>query len=130
MVKARIGVRLLSCLLLVATVGSVRADGPTVEDLLKFRPKQEGVEISNPTEAQIPNCKVEVLKGEKGSGYLLRDPEGKPLRRYFDADGDRYIDVWSFFLDGQEVYREVDTNGNRKADQYRWLGAAGLKIGV
>ncbi len=130
MVTARIGVRLLSCLLLIATVGSLRAEGPTVEDLLKFRPKQEGVEISNPTEAQIPNCKVEVLKGEKGSGYLLRDPDGKPLRRYFDTDGDRYIDVWSFYLDGQEVYREVDTNGNRKADQYRWLGVAGSKIGI
>jgi thiol-disulfide isomerase/thioredoxin len=124
------GVRLFSCLLLVAGANSVRADGPTVEDLLKFRPKQEGVEITTPTEAQIPNCKVEVIKGEKGSGYLLRDPDGKPLRRYFDSDGDRYIDVWSFFLDGQEVYREVDTNGNRKADQYRWLGVAGSKIGI
>ena len=130
MVKARMGVRMLSCLLLVAGANSVRADGPTVEDLLKFRPKQEGVEITTPTEAQIPNCKVEVIKGEKGSGYLLRDPDGKPLRRYYDTDGDRYIDVWSYFLDGQEVYREVDTNNNRKADQYRWLGAAGSKIGV
>src|SRR5260221_314492 len=107
MATARTGVKILSALMLAAGASSVWAAGPTAEELLKIRPKIEGIEITTPAEAQIPNCKVEVIKGEKGSGYLLRDPDGKPLRRFFDTDGDRYIDVWSYFLDGQEVYREI-----------------------
>src|SRR5262249_35314092 len=131
MVTPRMGVQALSALLLLAGASSGWAASPTAEDLLKIRPKLEGIEISTPSEAQIPNCKVEVIKGDsKGSGYLLRDADGKPLRRFFDTDGDRYIDVWSYFLDGQEVYREVDSNYNRKADQFRWMGPAGSKIGI
>jgi hypothetical protein len=130
MATARMGVKILSALMLMAGANAVQAGNPTPEDLLKIRPKLENIEISNPTETQIPNCKVEVIKGEKGSGYLLRDPDGKPLRRFFDTDGDRYIDVWSYFLDGQEIYREIDTNHNRKADQFRWMGPAGSKIGI
>src|SRR5262245_48620960 len=99
MVTPRMGVRALSALLLIAGASAAWAANPTAEDLLKIRPKLDGIEISTPAEAQIPNCKVEVIKGEsKGSGYLLRDPDGKPLRRFFDTDGDRYIDVWSYFL--------------------------------
>ncbi len=130
MVTARFGARFLSALLLMAGATSAWAAGPSVEDLLKYRPKQEGVEVSTPAENQIANCKVEVIKGEKGSGYLLRDPDGRPVRRFFDSDGDRYIDVWSYFLNGEEVYREIDTNANRKADQFRWMGSAGSKIGI
>ena len=130
MAKARIGARILSALLLMSGASSVWAANPTADDLLKFRPKQEGVEITTPSENQIANCTVEVIKGEKGSGYLLRDADGRPLRRFFDSDGDRYIDVWSYFLNGEEVYREVDTNANHKADQYRWMGPAGSKIGI
>ncbi len=130
MAKARIGARWLSALLLIGGASSAWAAGPTASDLLKFRPKQEGVEIANPSANQIANCTVEVIKGEKGSGYLLRDADGRPLRRFFDSDGDRYIDVWSYFLNGEEIYREVDTNANHKADQFRWMGAAGSKIGI
>lgn len=130
MAKARIGARLLSALLMMGGASSVWAAGPSAQDLLKFRPKHEGVEVTTPSENQIPNCTVEVIKGDKGSGYLLRDPDGRPVRRFFDSDGDRYIDVWSYFLNGEEVYREVDTNANRKADQFRWMGSAGSKIGV
>src|SRR5262249_55510678 len=46
------------------------------------------------------------------------------------SNGDRYIDIWSYYLDGQEVYREIDTNFNRKADLYHWYGPAGMKIGI
>jgi len=40
------------------------------------------------------------------------------------------MDVWSYFLDGQEVYREIDTNFDKKVDQYRWFGPGGMKIGL
>lgn len=130
MANSQRGVKRLSALLLLGLAMPSLAAGPSPEDLLKIRPKLDGIEMSNPSESEIPQLKVEVIKGEKGSGYLLRDAQGRPLRRFFDSDGDRYIDVWSYFLDGQEVYREIDTNGNRKADQFRWLGRAGSKIGL
>jgi hypothetical protein len=48
----------------------------------------------------------------------------------FDTNGDKQIDVWSYYLDGVEVYREVDTNFDKKPDQFRWLNSAGMKWGV
>ena len=32
--------------------------------------------------------------------------------------------------DGIEVYRDVDSNFNGKADEYRWLGTAGSRWGI
>ena len=40
------------------------------------------------------------------------------------------FDTWSYYKDGVEVFRELDTNFNRKKDQYRWLNSAGMKWGV
>jgi thiol-disulfide isomerase/thioredoxin len=130
MAITRVGVRVAGCLLLLVGLQAARAATPTVEDLLKLQPKMD-VLISTPNASEYAACKVEVLKDDKGgSGYLLRDPRGLPLRRFYDSNGDRYIDIWSYYLDGQEVYREIDTNFNRKADQYRWYGQAGMKVGI
>ena len=40
------------------------------------------------------------------------------------------MDTKSYYLDGQEVYREIDTNGNQIPDQFRWFGAGGMRWGV
>jgi hypothetical protein len=92
-----------------------------------FHPHQEGVAISTPSAQDEAGCKVE---GVNGRGWLLRDPRGLPLRRYYDSNGDGKIDVWSYYKDGVEVYREIDSNFDGKVDQYRWLNAAGTKWGV
>src|SRR5262249_10925867 len=63
-------------------------------------------------------------------GWLLRDGSGRPLRRFFDTNGDMKIDVWSYFKDGVEVYREIDTQGTGRPNQYRWLNSGGSKWGV
>lgn len=131
MKAARFGLRVLGGMLLWGSATAAFAANPSVEDLLKLQPKQQGIAFTTPAEAEHAACKVEVLKGENGgSGYLLRDPQNQPLRRFFDTNGDRYIDVWSYFQNGREVYREIDSNINRKADQYRWMGPAGMKYGV
>ncbi len=131
MEKVRTGARLLSALALLVGASTAYAEY-TAKDLLKLKPKQDGVVISTPTsEEEIAACKVELIKGENGgSGYILRDGAGRLLRRFFDTNGDRYMDVWSYFLDGQEVYREIDTNFDKKVDQYRWFGPGGMKIGL
>jgi hypothetical protein len=104
---------------------------PGVEQMLKFTPRQPGVVCTTPVGADLEKCKVELVKGQgKGSGWLLRDPNGLPLRVFFDTDGDNKIDVWSYYKDGAEVYREIDTTHTGRPDQYRWLNAGGMKWGI
>jgi hypothetical protein len=102
-----------------------------VDEILKYRPTQQGIVYSTPSAEQYAACKVElVTDGRGGSGWLLRDPQGRPLRRFFDTNGDKQIDVWSYFYDGVEVYREIDSDFDRVPDQFRWLNTAGMKWGV
>lgn len=137
MVKARIGFGLLAVTLLgCGANGALAASAPTVAQMLQFKPRQPGIAISTPSETEIPACKVELVKGQKlangksASGWMLKDPAGRPLRRFYDSDGDNQIDIWSYYLHGEECYREVDANLNGKVDQYRWLGPNGTKWGV
>jgi thiol-disulfide isomerase/thioredoxin len=129
----RRGLRFLlagGCALALA-VASATAAPPTAGQILNFKPRQEGVSVSTPTAQEESACKVELVKGaRKGSGWLLRDPQGKPLRRFFDSNDDNRIDVWSYYKDGVEVYREIDTNFNGKPDQYRWFNGAGMRWGI
>jgi hypothetical protein len=102
----------------------------TPAQILGFPPRQQGIEISTPTAEQQASCKVELVKGGKGSGYVLRDPAGQTVRRFFDSNGDNKIDTWCYYKDGAEVYREIDASFNGRPDQYRWLNHAGSKWGL
>jgi hypothetical protein len=108
---------------------------PTVSQMLGYKPKMNGVVYSTPTVQDQENCKVERVSGQRhGGGWLLRDPQGRPLRRFFDSRYDGVaktsIDIWSYYLDGVEVYREIDTNFNGVVDQYRWMNTGGMKWGI
>ena len=104
---------------------------PTAAAILSFKPKQEGIAFSTPSPEEEASCKVELTKGiKKGSGWTLKDGQGNLVRKFFDSNEDNRIDVWSYYKDGVEVYREIDTNFNGKADLYRWLNAGGTKIGI
>jgi hypothetical protein len=119
-------------------IGAVLAGGaclqaapPTPIEILQFKPKQEGISASNPKVGEEVGCKVELIKGQdKGSGWLLRDGSGQPLRRFFDTNDDNKTDVRSFYQDGVEIYREIDSNFDGVADQYRWFNAAGSRWGI
>ncbi len=128
---------IFACLLLWSGANqALSAPPPTVPQMLQFEPRQKGVEITTPDVAAQSACKVELVKGQKlangrsASGWALKDGQGQMLRRFFDSDGDGQIDVWSYFLNGEECYREVDSNLDGKVDQYRWLGSNGTKWGV
>jgi thiol-disulfide isomerase/thioredoxin len=104
--------------------------------LNQFRPRQDGVDYGKPSPEEQKACTMKLIVGEKPNtnGWLLLDPQGRPLRRFFSnhkgSDGKNRIDVWSYYKDGVEVYREVDTDYNDKPDYYRWFNAGGSKWGV
>src|SRR5437868_4507978 len=116
MVKFRFGGRLaVGCL--IAWGGVAPAQTPKVQDILKYRPKQDGVTITTPTDAELAACKVEVVKGANNtSAWVLKDARGQLVRKFADTKGTNRVDTFSYYLDGVEVYREIDTNGNRVPD--------------
>jgi hypothetical protein len=135
MAQARISFGVLAIAILSVSAATA-APPPTPAQMLQFKPRQPGIAISTPTDAEIAACKVELVKGSKlangkqATGWILKDSTGRPLRRFFDSDGDNQIDVWSYYLNGEECFREIDSNFNGKVDQYRWLGPNGSKWGV
>ena len=46
------------------------------------------------------------------------------------TNADKKIDLWCYFRQGVEVYRDVDEDFDGKADQYRWLGTNGIRWGI
>lgn len=130
MAKVRIGAgAALACLLLGA---SAQAANPTPADIMKFQPRQAGIVITTPTDAELAACKVELVTGPgKASGWAMKDARGNYVRKFVASGGAQAsIDVWSYYLNGEEVYRELDSNNNKKPDQYRWYNAGGSRWGV
>jgi hypothetical protein len=123
MAKARMSAA-VGCLLL--WVGTTSA--ASVEQVLQFRPKQQGVVYSTPTAEELKLCKVKW--NPEGRVWLLLDPQGRPLRRLVDTKGDSKPHVWCYYHEGIEVYREIDTKSDGKPNQYRWLNTGGMKWGV
>jgi thiol-disulfide isomerase/thioredoxin len=130
MAKARIRAGLVaSCLLLWGTA-TLMAAPPTVAQMLTFRPKQEGIAYATPTEQEAATCKVEPVQVQgKIYGWILKDSKDKPLRRFYATNGSN-VDIWSYYANGVEIYRELDTNHNGKPDQYRWFNNGGCRWGL
>lgn len=100
------------------------------ETLLRYTPKQADVDYEIPKPAEVAQCKVEVERNGKTSGYVLLGSAGQVMRRFMDADGNGDVDQWRYYQHGIEVYREIDSNQNKKADQYRWLNLGGSRWGI
>ncbi|MBI1830225.1 MAG: hypothetical protein HYR84_02095 [Planctomycetes bacterium] len=98
----------------------------------KLGPKFDDVHISVPTPEELKHCTVKLVHGAgpKSNGWLLLDGRGLPLRRYFDSNGDGKVDMWSYYKDGVEVYRETDSTFKGFPDNFRWLNGGGMKWGV
>src|SRR5207245_1938878 len=105
MAKARVATGLVaSCLLLwgpAAPAWAQQAGDPRVAGILNYRPGQEGIVCSTPTAEEAKACTVEVFKGSRpnSSGYVLRDAQGRIVRKFFDRNGDRKIDLLSYYKD-------------------------------
>jgi tetratricopeptide (TPR) repeat protein len=125
---------LAGCLVLVGSAPAF-AQQPSAEQMLspKLAPKQKDVAVSTPSADELKTCEVKLVQGSAAgsSGWLLTDAKKQPVRRFVASKGPKAsIDHWSYFKDGVEVYRELDSNGNGVPDQFRWLNAGGMKWGI
>ena len=108
----------------------VQAQKPQVANALKYKPIQAGIDYDIPDEAAVKNCSLELFKAGKTSGWEVRDGDKTVLRRYLDTNADKQVDQWCYFKNGIEIYRDIDSDHNKNADQYRWLGTAGIRWAI
>lgn len=101
---------------------------PSAAQALALKPVQRDVDYDTPDKKDVEKCTVEPEADRKG--WVVRDPQNQLLRRFVDSNGDNHVDQWCYFKNGIEVYRDIDANFNRKADQYRWLGTQGSRWGT
>lgn len=121
------------CMGLLGVVGSADAlygGAPAVDQALKLAPVQKGVDYDRPTPEEAARCVITPVKEAKISGWTVQDSSGTLLRRFLDTNGDNLVDIWAYYKDGLEVYRDMDTNYNGKADQYRWFHIGGTRWGL
>lgn len=133
----RITVRVLAGLTLCGglATGNAIAQQPKAEEILARQPRQPGVLVTTPAPAAMASYKAEQVTWPKSgnttpTGVVVKDAQGKLVRQFIDTTGRGNPNIWSYYLNGAESYREVDGNGNGKADQYRWLGPNGGKWGI
>jgi thiol-disulfide isomerase/thioredoxin len=106
------------------------AAGPTAEDALAIKPRQKGVDCAQLSADETKQASIKQEKEAGASALVVRGPSGEVLRAFADTNGDRVVDRWSFYKDGLEVYREIDADNDKKAEEYRWLGGGGSRWGV
>lgn len=106
------------------------AAAPKVEDALKLTPVQQGIDYSQPSSEEIASSTIKAEKIDGATAWVVRGPDGLTLREFADSNGDNVVDRWSYFRDGIEVYRDVDSDFDGKADRFCWLQTGGSRVGV
>lgn len=117
-------------LLVAGLPAAAAAAQPTVDYALGLAPFQKNVEYDRVPADQVKGCTIKMEKEGGLNAWVVRGPRGEVLRSFADTNGDRVVDRWSYYKDGAEVYRDIDSNHNAKADQARWLGAGGSRWGI
>src|SRR6185437_4959135 len=133
MVLVARGVRYSGSLALALTLasGSVsEAAAPSAETALKLAPVQAEIDYDRPAEAEVAKCTIKAEAIDGRTGWVVRGPGGEMLRQFVDTNNDNVVDQWCYYSAGLEVYRDLDSNFNGKADQYRWLNTAGSRWGI
>ncbi len=120
-----------ACLTLASKL-SAQTPTPNAQQWLSIKPMQQGVMYSTPAENEMAQCKAEVIAGRSPNSKLVqvKDGQGRLLRQFTFGSNDKTPDQASFYKDGQEVYREVSSKRNGRADRFLWINAGGMKIGL
>jgi thiol-disulfide isomerase/thioredoxin len=114
----------------IGLVGNAASAAPSVADALALQPRHTNVDYDRLAPAQAQQATISQEKLDGTSALVVRGPGGEILRAFADTDGNRVVDRWSYYKDGIEVYRDIDTDGDTKVDQSRWLNSAGSRWGA
>jgi thiol-disulfide isomerase/thioredoxin len=130
----RSGVRLVATTALVSSIGATvgfSADmDAQVTKALGYSPRQANVAYDKVAEKDVASCSGKYETRNGFEGLVVYNANGQPLRRFADSNGDRQVDQWCYYKEGVEIYRDIDSDFNGAADQYRWLGTAGTRWGI
>ena len=107
-----------------------------ISTALTYEAKQKEIDYDFKVEGR-PNAEM-VKKAQMQSssklfgktGYVLADSTNRVIRVLLDTNKDRKLDYFSYYKDGVEVYREIDTDYDEEPNEYRWMGSAGTRWGV
>ena len=102
----------------------------TMDKALSMKPIQADVNYEQVAAKDAKNYKLRDIERDDWAGWEVVSPDGQLLRRFADTNDDAKVDMWCYFRYGVEVYRDVDSDFNGKADQYRWLGTEGTRWGI
>lgn len=102
----------------------------TMDKALSMKPIQQDVNYEQVSAQDAENCKLRDIEREDWAGWEVVSADGQLLRRFADTNDDAKVDMWCYFRYGVEVYRDIDSDFNGKADQYRWMGTEGTRWGV
>jgi peroxiredoxin len=116
--------------LLVGIPAAHAQSQPTVAQALQLKPLQADVDQDLPTGAEAEKCTIRSEVNDDISGWIVLDDMGRTLRRFLDTNRDNRVDLWCYYKQGIEIYRDIDADFNGKADQYRWLSTAGTRWGL
>ncbi len=112
----------------LALVSESLGQDKQLQQALNIEPGQVGdVDFDQPTGDQLKTCKVTTTA--KPRGFLVHDNSGRILRKFIDRNGKK-LDLWSYYKNGLEVYRDIDSDFDGAADSCRWLGAGGTRWGL
>ena len=103
---------------------------PQVTKALSFKPRQSNVNFDVVAASDVESCTGRFEKKDGVDGLSIYNGNGQLIRRFLDSNNDRQVDQWCYYKDGIEVYRDIDSDFNSTADEYRWLGTNGTRWAV
>lgn len=99
-------------------------------DPLTRKPIQQGVAVGDTTGLKAEQVAwPKTGPGPAPTGMVVKDAQGRTVRQFIDTTGQNKPNIFSFYVNGVEAYREVDSKGSGRPDQFRWLGPNGGKWG-
>ena len=113
-----------------STTWGAGVDAQLVAKGLARAAKQPDAEYDKIEPANVADCTGSYESRNGIRGLLIVGSNGQPLRWLADTNGDGKIDQLSFFREGVEVYRDIDSDFDDKIDQSRWMGTAGIRWGI
>lgn len=103
---------------------------PSVAAAMKLQPVQKNVDYDVPEKSELEKCTITAERIGEHTGWVVRGAAGQTLRRFVDSKGNKVVDQWCYYKNGIEVYRDIDSDHDGKADQYRWLNTAGSRWAI